>query len=90
MKSRHSELKHATERLAPIVRWEFSRGTDRIICQIDRRPEDGEFALSVVPTRRLQWASVETYRAVAEALRRHATVASRLRASGWRLVAYTR
>ena len=89
MKSRHSALKQTPSRTSTMVRWEFMRGHDRVTCQVDREPGTGQFAVAIVPHRRLQWASIETYRAVFAALRRHAAVVSQLRASGWKLVAYT-
>ena len=72
-----------------MVRWELMRGRDRVTCQVDREPGTGRFAFAVVPHRRLNWTSIETYQAVASALRRHAAVVSQLRALGWKLVAYT-
>lgn len=72
-----------------MVRWELMRGRDRVTCQVDREPGTGRFAFAIVPHRRLQWTSIETYKAVAAALGRHASVVSQLRASGWKLVAYT-
>ena len=88
MKTRDSALTQKASRTSTMVRWEFMRGHDRVTCQVDREPT-GHFAVAIVPHRRLQWASIETYRAVAAALRRHASVVSQLRASGWKLVAYT-
>jgi hypothetical protein len=89
MKSRHSALKQKSSRAFTMIRWEFMRGRDRLTCQVDREPGTGQFAVAIVPHRCLQWASIETFKAVAAALRRHASVASQLRASGWKLVAYT-
>jgi hypothetical protein len=89
MTTRDSALKQKPSRTATMVRWELMRGHDRVTCQVDRDPGTGEFAFAIVPHRRVQWASIETYRAVAAALRRHASVVSQLRASGWKLVAYT-
>jgi hypothetical protein len=89
MKSRHSVLKQKPSRTSMMVRWEFMRGRDRLTCQVDREPGTGHFAFAIVPHRRLQWTSIEMFKAVAAALRRHASVVSQLRASGWKLVAYT-
>lgn len=89
MKSRHSTLKQKASRTFPMIRWELMRGHDRVTCQVDREAGTGQFAVAIVPHRRLQWTSIETYKAVAVAMRRHAAVVSQLRASGWKLVAYT-
>lgn len=79
--------------MSSIIRWEFTRGRERVSCQVDRQGEDGTraaFAVALVPVRNRgdQWR--ETCTGVAPALRRHAMLASALRESGWKLVAYTR
>lgn len=71
-----------------LLRWELVRGHDRLVCQV-KREHHGQFAVAVGPTDRVRWSSVQTFQKVALALRRHATVVSQLRASGWRLVSYT-
>ncbi len=71
-----------------LLRWELVRGHDRLVCQV-KREQRGQFAVAVGPTDRIRWSSVQTFEKVALALRRHATVVSHLRASGWRLVSYT-
>lgn len=77
--------------MSTIIRWDFTRGTERIRCQIDRSADDGTgAAFQVVLVLNAQRkASAETFHAVAAALWRHAYLAATLRASGWRLVAYT-
>jgi hypothetical protein len=72
---------------ATVVRWEFTRGTERLVCQVER--EMNAFAVILVSYRHLQRASIERFQAAAAALRRHAMLASRLRAEGWTLAGYT-
>ena len=85
--------------MSPIIRWEFTRGNQRISCQVDRQTERGTgaaFAVALVPFPNRSRSSTdltdsaETFYAVAPALRRHAMLANALRTTGWKLVAYTR
>jgi hypothetical protein len=79
--------------MSPIIRWEFTRGSQRISCQVDRQAERGTgaaFAVALVPFPTPRQPSTETFHAVTPALRRHAMLADALRATGWKLVAYTR
>jgi hypothetical protein len=80
-------------RMSTIIRWEFSRGHERVSCQVDSKAERGAgaaFDVALVPSSRLVDEASETFDSVAPALRRHAMLASSLRDTGWRLVAYTR
>jgi hypothetical protein len=70
-----------------LVNWEFTRGADRLSCRVDRDPASGAFAVAVITG--LRRVSVESYHAVAGALGHHAALASALRASGWKVAAYT-
>ena len=75
-----------------VIRWEFVRGTERMTCEVDREADGttgGPFAVVSLPYQRLQQASIEVFENAIAALRRHAAVASDLRATGWKLVAYT-
>jgi hypothetical protein len=74
---------------SPVLRWEFTRGSERVRCQVDHDPGTGAFAVAVVMCRDLRFASVGTFHAVGAALRQHAKLAAELRASGWTLAAYT-
>jgi hypothetical protein len=80
-----------TGRTLTLIRWEFVRGEERMSCEVDRSTDgqDGAFAVIGLPYQRLQRATVEVFQSVTAALRRHAALASDLRASGWKLVAYT-
>ena len=80
-------------RIESVVRWELTRGTERLICQVDQEPNRGGgsdvFTVILVSYRHLQRASIERFQAAAAALRRHAMLVSRLRAEGWTLAGYT-
>ena len=75
--------------LSTVVRWEFTRGDERVSCQIERDLDTGIFAVALVKCLDLERASLETFRAGVAAFRRHAILATALRASGWKLAAYT-
>ena len=81
-----------TGRTLTVIRWEFVRGEERMSCEVDRSPndQDGVFAVIGLPYQRLQRATVEIFQSATAAFRRHAALASDLRANGWKLVAYTR
>ncbi len=81
------ETRQASHDPSTIVRWEFARGAQRVSCQIDRIGR--AFQVAVVPYRDLRQASIETFQHAAEALGRHASLATSLRTSGWKLVSYT-
>jgi hypothetical protein len=72
-----------------VLCWEFTRGDERISCQIARDPRTGTFGVALVTLKDLRRASVDTFHAAAAAFRRHATLASDLRGAGWKLAAYT-
>ena len=78
--------------MSTIIRWEFSRGHERVSCQVDSNEHGtgAAFDVALVPSRRARPQASETFDSVAPALRRHAMLASSLRDSGWRLVGYTR
>jgi hypothetical protein len=72
-----------------MLRWEFTRGHERVRCQVDHDPRTGAFAVALVMCRDLRRASAETFQAASAALRHHARIASELRDSGWKLSGYT-
>jgi hypothetical protein len=80
-------------RMLTVIRWEFVRGQERLTCEVDREvgtgPNSGRFAVVSLPYERLQRATVEVFQSATSALRRHAMLAADLRATGWKLVAYT-
>lgn len=75
-----------------LVRWEFTRGQERVSCEVDRElsnDKQGRFAVISVPYQRLQRGTIEFFENATAAFRRHAAMASDLRESGWKLVSYT-
>ena len=72
---------------ATVVRWEFTRGTERLVCQVERALNAD--AVLLVSNRHLQRASLARVHAAAAALRRHAMLSARLRAEGWTVAGYT-
>ena len=72
-----------------LICWEFTRRDERLICQVDNDPDSGAFSVALVPFRSAQRSWRETFQAAAAAFGRHAVLASHLRASGWKLTAYT-
>ena len=89
MRNRKSSLKASRQEPERLVRWEFLRGSDRLSCLIDRDRTSGMFGVALVGSRGPARGSAETFRALTSALARHATLASVLRADGWKLAAYT-
>ena len=87
---KQSLLSRTGRRTLTLVRWELARGSERVICRIDRDVTRGMFSVIVQPYRSLQRASVERFNAAASALRRHATLAAGLRDQGWSMAAYTK
>ena len=77
------------KRTAPVLRWEFLRGQDRLSCLVDRHRGSGLFGVGLVSTRGSRRGLLETFQALSGALTRHATLAAILRANGWKLAAYT-
>ena len=78
--------------MSSIIRWEFTRGSQRISCQVDRHAERGAgapFAVALVPSSNRTRPTIQAFEAVAPALRRHAMLAAALRDTGWKLVSYT-
>jgi hypothetical protein len=75
-----------------LIRWTFTRGREHMSCQVEREIAGngaGRFAVISIPSQRLQRGTVEFFENAAAALRRHAMLASDLRETGWKVVAYT-
>ena len=89
--ARKNEAISKNVRTVTVLRWEFVRGEERMSCEVDRSADgqDGVFAVIRLPYQRLQRATVEVFQSATAAFRRHAALASDLRANGWKLVGYT-
>jgi hypothetical protein len=73
-----------------LLRWIFQRGNECLTCQVDQRPGDRTYTLSIVPhSPHVADGIAETFNTAWSAFRRHAMIASELRRSGWTLAAYT-
>lgn len=70
-----------------LLRWEFVRGRDRLVCQMAREA-DCYFSVAVMPLG-LGRAAAQLFQTATTAIRYHATLASGLRDAGWKLVGYT-
>lgn len=71
-----------------LLRWEFVRGHHRLVCQMAREA-DCHFSVAVLPFGHLGKAAATLFQNATTALRYHATLASSLRDTGWKLVGYT-
>ena len=83
-------LSRTRRKTLTLVRWEMARGSERVVCRIDRDTTRGMFSVIVEPYHSLQRASIERFNAAAAALRRYAMVAAGLRDQGWSVAAYTK
>jgi len=72
-----------------LVQWEFAKGPERVVCQV--ASEAGRFFnVALLPSREVGRATASLFGDVVSALRCHARLATGLRDSGWKLVAYRR
>jgi len=71
-----------------LLRWEFVKGRDRLVCQMAREA-DCHFSVAVMPLGKLGKAAGSLFQNATTALRYHATLASGLRDAGWKVVGYT-
>jgi hypothetical protein len=72
-----------------LLRWIFQRGNQTVTCQVDQRPGDGTYTLSLITQSNVANGIAETFNSACSAFRRHAMIALELRRSGWTLAAYT-
>jgi hypothetical protein len=86
-----SSMRRPTAHRQPmrLLRWIFQRGNQTLTCQVDQRPGDQTYTLSLAPHSNVGEDIAETFNSAWSALRRHAVIASELRRSGWTLAAYT-
>ena len=89
MPNNHPRTSAAGTAPPTLVRWEFAKGPERIVCQVAR--EAGRFFnVAVLPSREVGRATASLFGDVVSALRCHALLAAGLRDNGWKLVAYKR
>jgi hypothetical protein len=71
-----------------VLRWIFRRDNNFIACELIRM-NNRQYSLALVPINDRSQGASEIFHSGLEAFHRHATVASTLRESGWKVVAYT-
>lgn len=71
-----------------MVRWQFRMHNRLLTCGVAKSGADG-YSVVTVPHNNVKQATVEIYRDMMSALRRHAAIAAQLRANGWSIASYT-
>jgi hypothetical protein len=74
---------------APVVRWDFARNHQHVVCTILAKPAESFYEVAIVPLWDFGCAAIETFTSATAALRRHAAIAAALRDAGWRVAAYS-
>jgi hypothetical protein len=74
---------------SPLVRWDFARDRQHVMCTVQRRRSDSFYEVAIVPLWNIGCAAIETFTTATAALRRHAMIAAELRDAGWRVAAYS-
>jgi hypothetical protein len=72
-----------------LIRWDFARNHQHVMCTIQGRPAESLYELAVVPLWDIGRSAIETFSTATAALRRHAAIAAELRDAGWRVAAYS-
>jgi hypothetical protein len=73
----------------PLIRWDFARNHQHVMCTIQGRPAESLYELAIVPLWDIGRSAVETFTSATAALRRHAAIAAELRDAGWKVAAYS-
>jgi hypothetical protein len=68
---------------ACMLRWVFHHGSDTLTCAVEASDHRPSYDVCILPHWNLAEATVEHFVAPADALRRHAQIATRLRRAGW-------
>lgn len=71
-----------------LVRWQFRLRNRLVTCGVARSGAMG-YSVVTVPHHNVKKATIEIYKDLVSALRRHAAISSQLRASGWSIASYT-
>lgn len=71
-----------------LLRWQFRFRNRLVTCGVSRSGASG-YSVVTVPHNNVKKATIEIYTDLVSALRRHAAIASDLRASGWSIASYT-
>ena len=78
-----------SSRSTEMLRWQFRMRNRTLTCGITKSGATG-FSVITLPHWDVRSGIVETFPTQASALQRHATIAERLRSSGWSVASYTR
>jgi hypothetical protein len=76
-----------SSRVDQMLRWQFRMRNRLLTCGITKNTNG--FNVVTLPHWDVKNAIVETFTSQASALHRHATIAERLRSSGWSIASYT-
>lgn len=84
MKTRNLLRKHTRD----MIRWQLRIRDRYLTCGVTKTEADG-FSVVTVPYRDARNGTVESFRDLASALQRHASIVDQLRSSGWSVASYT-
>jgi len=76
------------ERPNAMLRWQFQLQNRLVTCGVSHSGARG-YSVVTVPHHNVKQATIEIYQDLISALRRHASIAAQLRASGWSIASYT-
>jgi hypothetical protein len=82
-------MKKTSSRPHNVLRWIFRRGNHFMTCQLTRLSHRHKYVLALVPHWDRAQGDSESFDSGLAALQRHATIASSLRETGWKVVAYS-
>jgi hypothetical protein len=81
-------MKMTSSRSENVLRWIFRRGNHFMTCQLTRLSNGHRYVLALVPHWDRSHGDTESFDSGLAALQRHATIASSLRETGWKVVSY--
>lgn len=82
-------MKKTSSRSQNVLRWVFRRGNHFMTCQLTRLSAQRKYVLALVPHWDRRHGDSESFDSGLAALQRHAIIASSLRETGWKVVAYS-
>jgi hypothetical protein len=82
-------MKKTTSPTQNVLRWIFRRDNHFMTCQLSRLSNRHRYVLALVPHWDKSMGDSESFESGLAALQRHASIASSLRESGWKVVSYT-
>jgi len=82
-------MKKTSTRSQNVLRWVFRRGNHFMTCQLTRLSNQRRYVLALVPHWDRAQGDSEAFESGLDALQRHASIASSLRETGWKVVSYS-